>query len=287
MPFQTRSTLTTPATVIEMRRASKRLPAGVNEVKKAFTDLSLAVNHGHRLGLFSVNSYEAQTLLDCLAGVEKPDKGEVLHHGSVSWPVGTNQAFHKQLSGYANARFAAEVYSQPGRIEADLQLIQELTELDDATFHEPMAVWQGQMRKALELAVSLAFEFDVMAVGKINNWDHQAIHPRSVRIRELFEQRIDGRTLVMAAPGQNKFALDFCDEGLAIVEGMLLYRGDPEICLELVKEESQRLKFERRQRVNARVARLLEDDADENDPDDDGQGGDNPGGDWDGGRRVA
>lgn len=270
-----------PAAVIEMRRASKRLPAGVNEVKKAFTDVSLAVNHGHRLGLFSVNNYEAQTLLDCLAGVEKPDKGEVLHHASVSWPVGTNQAFAKQLSGYANARFAAEVYSQPGRIEADLQLIQELTGADDATFHEPMAAWPGQLKKALELAVSLAFEFDVMAVGKISNWDHQAIHPQSVRIRELFEQRIDGRTLVIAAPGQNKLALEFCDEGLAIVEGRLLYRGDPEICLELVREETQRFKHERRQRVKNRVARLLDEDGDDDEQDDDNTSG------WDGGRGVA
>lgn len=281
MPSQPRSSLTTPATVIEVRRASKRLPAGVNEVKKAFTDISLAVNHGHRLGLFSVNSYEAQTLLECLSGVDKPDKGEVLHHGSVSWPVGTNQAFHNKLSGYANARFAAEVYSQPGRIEADLQLIQELTGADDATFHEPLAAWPNQLKKALELAVSLAFEFDVMAVGKISNWDHQAIHPQSVRIRRLLEQRIDGRTLVMAAPGQNKFALDFCDEGLAIVEGRLLYRGDPEICLELVKEENQRLKYERRQRVNNRVARLLEEEAADDEQNDDDTDG------WDGGRQVV
>ncbi|MFO8238275.1 MAG: hypothetical protein R6U00_08530, partial [Prochlorococcaceae cyanobacterium] len=276
-------------TVIEVRRASKRLPAGVNEVKQAFTDITLEVTHGHRLGLFSVNNYEAHTLLECLAGVEKPDKGEVLHHGSVSWPVGTNQAFHKQLSGYANARFAAEVYSRPGRIDADLQLIQELTGADNATFHEPMAAWQSQMKKALELAVSLAFEFDVLAVGKISNWDHQALHPRSVRIRELFEQRIDGRTMVMAAPGQNKLALEFCDEGLAIVEGRLLYRGDPEICLELVKEENDRLRYERRQRVKARVGRLLEEDGDDETRDDETRDDDNSGAvaGWDGARGVA
>ncbi len=285
MPDQTRSSLMSPATVIEMRRASKRLPAGVNEVKKAFTDISLSVNHGHRLGLFSVNNYEAQTLLECLAGVEKPDKGLVLHHATVSWPVGTNQAFHNKLSGYANARFAAEIYSQPGRIEADLRLIQELTGADDATFHEPMAAWQSQMKKALELAVSLAFEFDVMAVGKINSWNHKSIHPRSLRIRELFERRIDGRTLVMAAPGQNKLALDFCDEGLAIVDGRLLYRGDPEICLELVKEENRRLKYERRQLEEADIARLLQEHEDDEVQDDD-KNGDEEGG-WGGPRGVA
>ena len=109
----------------------------------------------------------------------------------------------------------------------------------------------------LKLAVSLAFEFDVLAVGRISGWDFRAIHPDSVRIRELFERRIEGRTLVMAATGQNKLALEYCDEGVALVDGSLLYRGDPEVCLELVKEEAQRLKQERRRRVNARVQRLL------------------------------
>jgi hypothetical protein len=104
-----------------------------------------------------------------------------------------------------------------------------------------------------------------MAVGKISNWDYQDIHPRSVRIRELFEQRVDGSTLVIAAPGQNKFALEFCDEGLAIVEGQMMYCGDPEICLELVKEENQRLKFERRQRQQAIVADMLAQDGEDDD----------------------
>ncbi len=264
------SPVNAPSTVIEVQRASKLLKAGVNEVKKAFTDLSLSVVHGHRLALFSVNSYEAKTLLDCLSGVELPDKGTVLHHGSVSWPIGSNQAFSNKLSGYINARFAAEIYSAPGRMGQDLALIQEITGVDDTIFHEPLASWKGPMRKSLELAVSLAFDFDVMTVGKISNWDHRAIHPNSVRIRELFEQRIDGRTMVMAAPGQNKLALDYCDVGVAIVNGRLAYRGDPEVCLEMVKEESQRLKNDRRERINARISRLMDDDDDQDDSDSDG-----------------
>lgn len=243
--------------VIEARQASKLLPHGVATFRKAFVDINLKVHRGQRVALFSVNAYEARSLLECLSGVDQPDHGSVVQHGSVSWPVGTNQAFHKKLSGYMNARFAAEIYSQPGCIDDDLRLIQDLIEADDFTFHEPLGNWKAAMRKSLELAVSLAFEFDVTAVGKISGWDHRALHPASVRFRKLFEQRIAGRTLLVAAPGQNRFALDYCDEGVVIFEGRLAYRGDPEVCLEMVREEDQRLKTERRQRVNARVARLL------------------------------
>jgi len=248
-----------PRVMIEARNASKLLPDGVASLKKAFVNLDLNICQGDRIALFSVNSFESRVLLDCLSGVDKPDQGDILHYGSVSWPLGSNQAFHRRLSGYMNARFAAEVYSQPGRIEKDLRLIQDLIGADDFTFHQPLGTWNAPMRKWLELAVSLAFEFDATLVGRISNWDHRALHPASVRMRELFEQRIDGRTLLVAAPGQNRLALDYCDEGLVILNGRLVYRGDPEVCLLMVKEETQRLRYERRQRVNARISRLVAD----------------------------
>jgi len=254
--------------MIEALQATKLLPHGVESVRKAFVDLTLQVHHGQHIALFSGNAYESRTLLDCLSGIETPDEGSVVHHGSVSWPVGTNSAFHKRLSGYMNARFAAEIYGQPGRIEEDLQLIQQLAAVDDRTFHEPLSEWKSATRKALELAVSLAFEFDVTVVGKISNWNHRARHPRAVRIREQFEHRIEGRTLVLAARGQPELALDYCTEGLVIFDGRLAYRGDPEVCLEMVKEEALRFKAERRQRVNARISRLLSDEPKEDELED-------------------
>jgi ABC-type polysaccharide/polyol phosphate transport system ATPase subunit len=246
-----------PVPMVELRQASKLLQLSVSETRQVFSDLSLMIHQGDRLALFAVEAGDATALLQCISGVEQPDRGSVEHFGSVSWPVGSNQAFSGRLSGYANARFAAELYSQPGCLEADLQLIQELAQVHDAVFHEPLSSWPGAQKEALKLAVSLAFEFDVLSVGKISNWDFRAIHPHAARIRELFEQRIEGRTLVMAAPGQNKLAIEYCDEGLVLLDGALAYRGDPEVCLELVKEETQRLKLERKARVNARVQQLL------------------------------
>ena len=257
-----------PVAMIEVRQASKLESIGVKHKRRIFHDLTFTVHQGDRLALFAVNGEDATSLLTCISGVEMLDGGSVVHHGSVSWPVGSNLTFSGKLSGYANARFATEIYSQPGCIDADLRLIQQLACLPEAVFHQPLNSWTGPMKDALKLAVSLAFEFDVLAVGRISGWDFRAIHPDSVRIRELFEQRIEGRTLVMAASGQNKLALEYCDEGIALADGSLIYRGDPEVCLELVKEEAQRLKQERRRRVNARVQRLLGHDAIDPDEDD-------------------
>jgi len=232
---------------------------------------------GERLGVFGVNGTEARALVSCLSGVEPLDSGTLEQQGSVSWPVGMNDAFSSKLSGYTNARFAAEVYSSPGQIDEDLRLIQDLAGVPDDVFHEPLADWPGALKDALKLAVSLAFEFDVITVGRISGWSHRHLHPHSVKIRECFERRIDGRTLLVCANGQNDLALDYCDEGLVLFKGELIYRGDPEVCLELVKEESKRQKQLRRERVSKRIAKLT--GAAVGDPEDDDDDADQDAGD--------
>jgi len=243
--------------ILALRDASKIVVESVSRSYPAFRNLSLEVYPGERLGVFGVNGIEARSLVACLSGVEPLDAGSLEQRGSVSWPVGINDAFSGNLSGYINARFAAEVYSQPGRIDADLDLIQELADIPDLVYHKPFSEWSSDLKDSLRLAVSLAFEFDVITVARLAGWDHRAIHPRAVRIRECFEQRIDGRTLVVCANGQNGFALDYCDEGLAVMGGEIVYRGDPEVCLELVKGEAKRLKVARRQRVTKRIGALV------------------------------
>jgi ABC-type polysaccharide/polyol phosphate transport system ATPase subunit len=255
-PTQAKASAQEP--VIVLKSASKDVVEGANHRYPAFRNLSLTIGRGERIGVFSLNAAESRTLIACLSGVEPLDAGRLEQHASVSWPLGSNDAFSGKLSGYINARFAAEVYSSSGRIEDDLVLIRDLAGIDDDLFHKPLSEWPGQAKDSLKLALSLAFEFDVTMVGRVGNWDHRAIHPRAVRLRRLFEERIAGRTLVIAGNGQQALALDYCDQGLALLEGDIVYRGDPEVCLELINEVANRKKQERRARVKARISSLLE-----------------------------
>jgi len=244
--------------VLTLKSASKDVVEDANHRYPAFRKLSLSIFPGEKLAFFAVNASEARSLISCLSGVETLDGGVLDQNASVSWPLGSNESFSNKLSGYMNAKFAAEVYGAPSRIREDLNLIQDLAGVSDEIFHKPLSSWPGHSKDALKLAVSLAFEFDVVTIGRISGWDYRSVHPRAVRMRCLFEERIKGRTLVMCGNGQGQMALDYCEEGLALVGGSLVYRGDPEVCLELVKEESKKQKQKRRSRVKARIASLLE-----------------------------
>jgi len=247
-----------PTAIVQLRDASKKVVEGVNQTYPAFTNLSLDIFPGQKLGIFAVNGPVSRARVGCLSGVEALDSGTLEQSCSVSWPLGTNEAFSSKLSGYVNARFAAEVYSSPGQVESDLRLIKELSGISDRIYHEPFGDWPNAQKDALKFAVSLAFDFDVIAVGRLKSWDHRSLHPKSVRIRDCFERRIAGRALLVSANGQTDLALDYCDEGLALVNGQLVYRGDPEVCLQLVKEESRRQKLERREMLSRRISEMVE-----------------------------
>lgn len=247
------------APLLELCNASKAVVQGVQQVSIAFKNLSLRVSEGERLGVFSVNGFEAKALIGCLSGVEPLDSGTLEQRATVSWPLGTNDAFSSKLSGYVNARFAAEVYSQSAGIEDDLRLIQDLAGVDDHVYHQPLGDWSGDQKDALKLAVSLAFDFDVIAVGRISGWDHRDAHPQAARIRQFFERRIEGRAMVMCGSGQKGMVLDYCDEAIALVNGDIVFRGDPECCRELVKEESRRQRAEVRRETSDLLAAMNED----------------------------
>ena len=272
LPASAQVTVSDHEPVLVLKSASKDVVEGANFRYPAFRNLSLIINRGEKICVFSLNGSESRMLVACLSGVEPLDSGQLEQYSSVSWPLGSNDAFSSKLSGYVNARFAADIYGSGARIEDDMRLIRELAGVDDELFHKPLGSWPSQAKDALKLAVSLAFEFDVTMVGRVGNWDHRAIHPRAVRLRRLFEERIAGRTLVMSGNGQQNLALDYCDEGLALVGGDVIYRGDPEVCVTLVKEVASREKQKRRARVKTRISGLLEADRedgldDEADPD--------------------
>jgi len=253
--------------LVSIRNASKAIVEGLTISSLAFRDLSFSIYPGERLAIFGVSGAEEKMLISCLSGIKPLDAGSLVHNASVSWPLGINDAVTGKLSAYRNARFAAEIYGKPGNLEAELALIQELSGATDQLFHREFKAWPSHLKDSFKLAVPLAFDFDVITVGQVSGWDHRAIHPRARRIRQVFEQRLVGRTLVMIANGQHNLAFDYCEEGLALVNGSFVHRGDPEVCLELVQEESKRLKVERRKRVVKRISQMHDGQADESIPD--------------------
>lgn len=223
-----------------------------------FSGISLSLQPGDRLAVFSTARADAAALVDCISGVQPLDAGTLVHNASVSWPLGSDDTFNRNLSGYLNALFAAEVYSPLGYVAENLQLIQELTGVDEDTFHLPLSAWSSAQRELLKLAVGLAFDFDVAVVGRVNHaWDHRSLYPLAVRLREVFERRIQDRAMVVLGYEQEALAMDYCNRAILLQNGVVIHEGTPQDCSQLALETILQMKSDRRQRVRNRAARLL------------------------------
>ena len=78
--------------------------------KTVIDDLTLTIPGGRSVGLLGRNGAGKSTLLQIIAGTVRPDAGQVVTKGSVSWPVGFGNAFHCDLTGAQNVRFVGRIY---------------------------------------------------------------------------------------------------------------------------------------------------------------------------------
>jgi capsular polysaccharide transport system ATP-binding protein len=230
------------APLIELSNAFKVDSSQVNmaagdEPRLLLDNVSLSVYKGDRIGVFTPNAAESTALINCLAGVSSLDKGELLHHANISWPLGANEALDAKLSGFANASFAAEIYERPENVLDKIELIQELAELDDSQYHSPLVSYSGKQKQSFRLALSLAFDFDCYLIGRVGDWRRKVGERRTpAPAFRYMKEKLDGKTLVISSANQVILAMRYCTTGITLIDGKIVHRGDPADCLELVKD---------------------------------------------------
>jgi capsular polysaccharide transport system ATP-binding protein len=99
--------------MIELRNLTKSYPSAHGR-KYVFKDLNFKLPSGSGVGLIGRNGAGKSTLLNLLAGLDSPDRGEVITSESISWPVGLSGGFQGSLSARDNTRFVCRVFGASG-----------------------------------------------------------------------------------------------------------------------------------------------------------------------------
>lgn len=182
----------------------------VENISKSYTDkalldsISLSINEGDKIGLIGVNGTGKSTLLRIIAGVEKPDKGEVVKNSRVTLaylsqepqfdpdaPV-LEQVFkgdpvmeliQEYNQAVANPNSSSESISRLSRqmdmmgawnLETEARTI--LSKLDCRNFDAKMGTLSGGQKKRVALAGALAQPSDVLIMDEpTNHLDSEAI----------------------------------------------------------------------------------------------------------------
>ena len=148
--------------VIEFQNVSKSFWTG--QRRKVILDrASFRVELGNSLGILAPNGTGKTTLINMMAGLEKPDEGKIVRRSRISFPLGFMGGVSSRLSAMENARYIARLYGKdPDYLEAFCRWVCGLQEY----FDMPVGTYSAGMRSRFSFALLLALDFDIYLIDE-------------------------------------------------------------------------------------------------------------------------
>ena len=113
-----------------------------------------------RVGLIGRNGAGKSTLLRLLGGIDQPDRGRVVTHARISWPVGLSGGFNGTLTARENVQFVCRIHGSYGDdLRARVRFVEQFAEIGDY-FDLPVRSFSSGMRSRVAFGLSMAFDFD-------------------------------------------------------------------------------------------------------------------------------
>ncbi|WGW06046.1 ABC transporter ATP-binding protein [Tropicibacter oceani] len=195
------------------------------ERKVVIDHLNITLPTGASLALLGRNGAGKSTLMSIIAGTIRPDTGRVVTDGSISWPVGFSGSFHGQLTGAENVRFIARIYGVDS--DALVDFVEDFAELGKH-FHMPVRSYSSGMRSRLTFGASMGIRFDTYLVDEATAVGDAAFRAKS---QKYFEDRVKNASAILVSHDMTQVR-EFCDAGILLSEGKLLYFSDVDEAIE-------------------------------------------------------
>ncbi|MCB2136429.1 MAG: ATP-binding cassette domain-containing protein [Rhodobacteraceae bacterium] len=124
---------------------------------------SFRVELGNSLGILAGNGTGKTTIINMMAGLEKPDEGTIRKTCRVSFPLGFMGGVVSRHSARENARFIARLYGlDPDYVEAFSRWLCGIEEY----FDMPVGTYSAGMRSRFTFSLLLALEFDIYLIDE-------------------------------------------------------------------------------------------------------------------------
>ncbi|MFC6643287.1 MULTISPECIES: ABC transporter ATP-binding protein [Sulfitobacter] len=204
--------------MIEFRDLTKRF--FIRGQRKVVADnINLVFPAGRAVGLLGRNGAGKSTLLKMIAGTMDPTEGQIISHGTISWPVGFAGSFHGELTGAQNARFIARIYGVD--TEEMIDFVGDFANLG-GHFNLPFRTYSSGMKSRLAFGVSMAVPFDTYLVDEVTSVGDAAFRKKS---GEVFRARMEHAGAVVVSHGMGQIR-EMCDAGAVLENGKLYYYDD-------------------------------------------------------------
>ncbi len=148
--------------MIEFQGVSKSFWTG-KQRKVILDQASFRVDLGNSMGILAENGAGKTTIINMMAGLEKPDEGVIHKTSRVSFPLGFMGGVSSKHSAHENCRSIARLYGlDPDYVESFCRWVCGLGEY----FDMPLATYSSGMRARFSFALLLSIEFDIYLIDE-------------------------------------------------------------------------------------------------------------------------
>ncbi len=179
--------------MLEFENVSKSFWTGTQ--RKVILDrVSFRVELGNSLGILAPNGTGKTTLINMMAGLEKPDEGAIYKGCKVSFPLGFMGGVVTKHSAMENSRYIARLYGlDPDYVEAFCRWMCNIEEY----FDQPVGTYSQGMRARFTFSLMLALDFDMYLIDEGMPQTTDAEFNR--KAGEILRERLETTTVIIVS----------------------------------------------------------------------------------------
>ncbi|MGG7643566.1 ABC transporter ATP-binding protein [Rhodovulum sp. YNF3179] len=201
--------------MLEFESVSKSFWTGTQ--RKVILDrASFRVEQGRSLGILAPNGTGKTTVVNMMAGLEKPDEGHIRRNCRISFPLGFMGGVVNRHTGTENARYIARLYDlDPDYVEAFSRYVCGIAEYYDM----PVGTYSQGMRARFSFSLLLALDFDVYLIDE--GMPATTDVGFNKRAGTILQERLRNATVVIVSHDARTLE-KFCRSAAVLKDGQML-----------------------------------------------------------------
>jgi ABC-2 type transport system ATP-binding protein len=191
----------------------------------ALKDINFCVEKGEVLGIIGENGAGKSTVLKLIAGILKPDRGNVEVSGRVSGLLELGAGFQPELTGEENIYLSAGFFGlKPDEIGKIFDEIVDFADLGKF-IHAPVKYYSQGMFVRLAFAIAIHINPDILVIDDTLAVGDEFFQKNCVK--KIFELKEEGRTIIFVTHDMNMLSR-LCKRVLLLKEGRIVKDGPPD-----------------------------------------------------------
>jgi capsular polysaccharide transport system ATP-binding protein len=202
--------------MLDFENVSKSFWTG-SQRKVILDGASFSISTGMHLGILARNGTGKTTIINMMAGLERPDSGKIVRNCSVSFPLGFMGGLNTKHTATENVRYIAGLYSlDADHAEAFCRWMCDIGEY----FDMPVGTFSTGMRARLALSLMLAMNFELYLVDEgMPSTTDVAFNKRAGGV---MQERFANSSLVIVSH-QVETLQRFCNAAAVLHDGKLYF----------------------------------------------------------------